>query len=165
VGITYPGAFVPLPRGILILGSSGAASAVSSGTAETQLASVAVPAGWMGKNGSLRITTLWSYTNSANTKTLRVRFGGSGGAIYQGLAITTTATSYMQCWIRNNNSASAQKAYNVSLGVFASTTSALATSAIDTAASTTVYISGKTASDGETITLEGYTVELIPGVL
>lgn len=156
---------IPRAQGITLLVSSSAASSVSSGTAETQLASITVPANLMGANGSLRITTWWSYTNNANTKTLRVRFGGSGGQTYATVNSTTLNTSYLQQWIRNNNSTSAQKGFAASAGAFSNGVAlALTTSAVDTTSATTIYISGQTATSGDTITLEGYTVEFIPGV-
>lgn len=158
---------IPRSQGILLLASSNTASSVSSGTAEVQLASVVIPAGIMGTNGILRIRTLWVYTSSGNTKTLRVRFGGSGGTIYGTATPTTTISSSGMTTIANNNSVSAQKGApsNMNLTVpFGAVNNALITSAIDTTAATTVYISGQPASGGETITLESYTVELIPGV-
>lgn len=147
----------------IILGSSGAAAGVTGTTSETQLASITVPAGAMGKNGAVGITTLWSYTNSANGKTVRVRFGGPSGVAYQTLVATTTATLQTQTIIINNNSTGAQKAFTGLTLPYATSTSALTTSSVDTTAATTIYISGQLASSGETITLESYTVELIPG--
>ena len=148
-----------------ILGSSGTTSAVSSGTVETQLGSVAVPAGAMGANGALRITAWWTYTNSGNNKTLRIRLGGAAGTIFWATVPTTTANSQTQITIRNNNSASAQKVFLAgATSPYSASATAPTTGAIDTSLATSVYISGQTASGGETITLESYTVELIPGV-
>lgn len=153
-----------LPSTIRIIGSSGAASSISSGTAEAQLASIPLLGNALGANGKLRIETRWSYTNSANNKTMRVRLGGSGGTVYMGVTVTTTATQQWLTIIRANNSMSAQKGYSSSAAVYTATTAALVTSAIDLTASTTIYISGQPASGGETVTLEEYLVELIPGV-
>ncbi len=149
---------------VSILGSSGAASAVSSGTAEVQLASVTVPANSMGANGKLRITTTWSYTNSVNAKTLRIRLGGSTGTIYLGVSPTTSASRTEQIVISNNNSTGSQKGSNAAANSFGISTGALTTSSVNTTAATTVDFSGQPASAGETITLESYTVELIPGI-
>ncbi len=147
-----------------ILGSSGTASSVSSGTAETQLASITIPAGVMGANGALRITTLWSYTNSVNNKSLRVRLGGASGSIMWSSVPTTTAMLQSAVIVFNSNSASVQKAINQGVSPYTSGAGSLLSAAVNTASSTTIYISGQTASSGETITLESYTVELIPGV-
>lgn len=150
---------------VLVLGSSSASVSVSSGTAEVQLGAITVPANSMGANGRLRITTWWSYTNNANNKTLRVRFNGISGTAFQTVVVTTTASSFLQININNNNATNAQKnvAANSSGGV-GSTASAFVTAAIDTTATVVVSITGQPASGGDTITLESYLVELIPGV-
>lgn len=149
---------------IRIIRSTGAASSVSSGTGETQLGSVTIPANFVGANGKLRISTLWSFTNNGNNKTLRVRLGGAAGTMYMGVTVTTTATHQWLTTIHANNATNAQKGYSSSAAVYTATTAALVTSAIDLTASTTLYFSGQTANSGDTITLEGYSVEFIPGV-
>jgi hypothetical protein len=53
---------------------------------ETRLAAVTVPANLFGLSGSLRITTLWTYTNSA----LNVRYSGSGGTQFVTHVATTS---------------------------------------------------------------------------
>lgn len=164
MGITYPGDFVPRLRGIYILGCSGVASSVSSGTAEVQLASIDVPANLLGANGKIRVTTLWTYTNSVNNKILRVRLGGSGGSAYLAATVTTTASMQAQTIIANNNATNVQKGFNGNTASFATTSNALVTGAVDTTAATTLYMSGQPASGGEVITLEGYVIEIIPGV-
>ena len=150
--------------GIRVIASSSNPASVSSGTAETQLAFITVPI--MRANDSLRVSTWWSYTNSGNNKTLRLRFGGSGGMAYLGQVSTTTATAYLQTWIRNNNSTSSQKGFNSNTGLFSGgSASALVTSSVNTEIGTaTLYFSGQTANSGERITLEAYTVELISGL-
>lgn len=147
----------------VILGSSGAPSSVTGTLTETQLASIVVPAGSMGVSGQLRVTTEWSYTNSANNKTLNVKWGGIGGTNFLGAIFTTTAGARFQQTIANKGSAASQKGW-ASSAAFGSFPSAFVTSAIDTSAATTLVISAQLANTGETITLEGYTVELIPGV-
>lgn len=157
---------IPRSRGILILGSSGTDSTVNSGTAETQLASISVPAGLMGTNGKLRIRTWWKTPDgTGNNKTMRVRFGGSGGTIYQSVVVTTTTGAYLECHVQSNNSASAQKNLSAnSSGAVGTVAGSFITSTVDTTVATSVYISGITALSGEIITLAGYTVEFIPGV-
>jgi hypothetical protein len=144
-----------------VLGSSGTSASVTGTLAETQLAAIAVPANLLGPNGALRITTVWTYTNSANNKTLNVRYSGSGGTQYLANVVTTSSAFVHQVTIYNRNNAAAQIAgqTNSAYGIGGSTTSA-----VDTTAATTVYISGQLANAGETITLQAYTVESIPGV-
>src|SRR5213079_2421852 len=52
-----------------VLAQSAVAASVTGTLTETVLATIAIPAGAMGVNGAIRVTALWSYTNSADTKT------------------------------------------------------------------------------------------------
>jgi len=129
-------------------------------TTEQTYVTVAVPAGAMGANGLLRITTVWTYTNSANNKTMRVRFGGTSGTQYTSATSTTTASLRTQCQIGNRNATNSQVGGSIVSAGFGTSTGANQTSAVDTAASVDLVISGQTASAGETLTLESYMVEL-----
>jgi len=151
-------------RSPIILAASNTAVPLTGTTNETALATITIPANLMGANGSLRIYTLWSYTNSANNKVLRARFGGIGGTAYLGQIFTTTAACSDMRIIANNNATNAQKGWNINGSLLGSSSGALATGAVDTTASTTLVISGTLANSGETITLEAYIVEFIPGV-
>lgn len=146
-----------------VLAASAVAAAHSGNTSETALASVQIPGGAMGPNGALRITTLWSYTNSANNKTLRIRLGGISGAGYLGNNVTTTATLRHQQIIQNRNAQNAQIGGFVSPMPIGASTSAPATSSIDTGAPVDLVISGQLANAGETVALESYMVELWRG--
>lgn len=151
----------PAPQ-IRILASSAVAVPFTGSTSETAIVTVSVPANSMGLNGRLRVTTLWSYTNSANSKSLRVRFGGIGGTAYFSQPNTTTATQRAQTEIQNRNSASSQVGCVPSAAAqWAASSVAVVTSAVDTTAAVDLVISGQLASSGETITLESYLVELI----
>lgn len=142
-------------------GQSGVAVPVTGTASETALASVTIPAGAMGANGSLRITALFSYTNSVNNKTVRVRFGnGLSGTTFAQSTLTTTAATRLTLTIQNRNSAASQIGGLVN-GSLGGTASASVTGTIDTTASQTLTISGQLANTGETITLESYVVELL----
>ena len=153
-------AFRPRSR-ISVLGATAVAVSGGADTNENILATITVPAGAMGLNGILRIYTLFTYTNSGNNKTTRVRFGGIGGTVYGSDVFTTTATFSDMRIIQNRGAANSQVGMKASAGVFTSSTAAVITSAIDTSAATTVVITAQKASAGETMTLEAYMVELI----
>jgi hypothetical protein len=112
----------------------------------------------MGPNGMLRITSLWSHTNSANSKTPRVEFAGTQ---FYGGSFTTVATSRMSRTIANRNAANSQVGGPAS-GTFnwGSTTAAVTTSSINTSIDQDLVFSGQLANSGETIALESYLVEL-----
>jgi len=146
-----------------VLGAAGVAASHTGDTAETQLASLTLPGGAMGPNGVLRVTTLWSYSNSANSKTLRVRLGGLSGTAFQANAVTTSNIGVMQRTIQNRNSQSSQIGFNIANAVSYTTVgsgTSVATGAVDTSVDQSLVITGQLASAGETVTLESCLVEL-----
>jgi hypothetical protein len=144
-----------------VLAASAAAVSHTGDTLETALATIPIPAGAMGPNGQLRVTTQWSYTNSANAKNLRVRFGGTSGTSYLAQAVTTTASSVFQNRIANRGAANSQ--IGNSNTAFGSTTAGVITSAVDTSATADLVITGQVVNSGETLALESYLVELFHG--
>ena len=154
------GAIIRAPR-IRILGASAVAVSGPADTNENILATITVPAGAMGLNGILRVTTLWTVTNSGNLKTLRARLGGIGGTDYMTIGLTAALSHHHVVMIRNRGAANSQIGFTPSSIPFNTSTGANITSAIDTSAAQTFVITGQKASAGETITLESYLVELI----
>jgi hypothetical protein len=150
--------------GASLLAASAVALSVTGNTNETVLATVSIPAGSMGLNGGVVVKSTWSHTNSANSKTLRIRFGGVSGTAYLSYGATTTATlTETERRIRNRNSASSQVG-NAPTGVQSGGSSgAIPTSAVDTTAVVDIVISGQLALGSESITLENYEVWLLPG--
>src|SRR5687767_4986995 len=74
---------------VSLLAASPAAIAHTGTTDETVVATVVIPGGLMGTNGRLRVTSLWTWPNSANSKTVRVRFSGlSGTQVNAGVGTT-----------------------------------------------------------------------------
>lgn len=151
--------FIKDTEGFRTLAASGVLASTTGNTTENTLATIAIPAGAMGPNGILKVTSLWSYTNSANNKTLRMRLGGAAGTVFMEIGNTTSAYYYSQRIIQNRNSASSQIGHAGGTATF--TTSTLATSGtINTANAQDLVLTGQLASAGETITLEGYIVEI-----
>ena len=145
--------------GIVTLAVSGANVPHTGTINETTLTTVSIPADIMGANGAIELLPLYDYTNSANTKTLKAKFGG--GLVYS-IATTTTTSCQMQYIVRNANSKSAQvaQASSGSAGMGA-VASALLTGSINTANAVSLTITGQLANSGETINLRGYIVRLI----
>lgn len=142
-----------------VLKQSGVAAPVTGTTAETTLATIPLPAGIMGLNGVLRITMVWTVTNSANNKSLRVVLGGS---LFSGVDLTTTASAQFQVHIRNRGVANSQIGFISSSGFpFSTSGGSPVTGTVDTAVAQNLLITGQLASGAETITLEAYTVELL----
>lgn len=163
IDINSPGASANALRAALAkqgagtFAQSAAPQSVTGTTSETTLATITIPGGAMGANGRVEVMALFSYTNSANNKTLRVKFGGTTMAN----AVPTTSASYAaSATIANRNSVSSQVA-NGSLAPGA-TGAAVAAATADTTADVVLTITGQLANAGETITLESYSVALRP---
>lgn len=149
VGVKAPG----------VLAQSGGPISITGTLVETTLATIAIPASSLTTNGSLRITTLWSYTNSANTKTVRVRLAGTQIGL---AAATATAAVQGQVIITNRAALNSQVCNGNNMAApFGTTTSAPVITAIDMAVSQNVTLTATLSNVGETITLESYTVEIL----
>lgn len=145
-----------------VLAADAVAVSHTGDTSETILATHPIPAGAMGPHGALRVTSHWSFTNSANAKTMRLRLGGIGGASF--LASTHTAASggAYQRTIQNRNSQSSQIAYQHNNGNSFSTGS-MTTGAVDTSEAQDLVLTATLGNADETITLESCLVELFHG--
>ncbi|PRZ51236.1 hypothetical protein BX589_12077 [Paraburkholderia fungorum] len=141
----------------LVLAQSAAPSSVTGTTATTTLASIPIPAGVMGVNGALRLTLNWSTTNNANTKTVAVTLGGTQVYSTGNQSVLSVQT---QINIRNRNSQSSQVT-SASIVTFGGSGSAVTTTSIDMTQARTLAITGTLGSSSDTLTLEGYTLELL----
>lgn len=149
-------------KGVHVLAQSFVAASHTGDTNETTLATVTVPAGAMGANGSVRVTTYWSRTNNGNTVTMFVRFNGTGGTAYLNSPTVSRATLADQLVIANRNATNSQVGrYVAGQPSYSSSTGAAVTSSIDTTAAVDISIRGQLGTGTDTITLEGYLVELI----
>lgn len=128
-------------------------------TGATVLKTVKVPGGTMGKNGMLRITTLWSWNNTTGTKVVQIAFAGS---VTHGSSGTTSQSIELQKSIRNRNSESAQVIHNVpNLSTVSGT--AVTTIAVDTSVDQDITFLANLSVATDTATLESYLIEVIPG--
>lgn len=145
------------------LAKSGVPASVTGTTVETTLATITIPAGAIGPNGFVEIIPLYTYTSSTNTKTLRIRLGGSEvwSSVVASAALFANRPSSI---INNAGNASSQITLNSPTGF--GTAGALAQvvrTTINTAAATTLTITGTLATASETITLESYLVRITYG--
>lgn len=144
-----------------VVGASSVQTSHTGDTNETTLATITVPAGAMGANGFVRVFALYSFTNSVNAKTCRVRFNGIGGTVYASAGLTSVATWRAEASIGNRNSASSQVGGpNNTTNTFSSSTTAVSTSAVDTTSAVDIVLTGQLTNSGETIAIESYVVEL-----
>lgn len=139
------------------LAVSSTPSSITGTTVETALATITIPGGLMSANGTIEVMSLWSYTNSANAKNLRLRWGSMSGSTVFAVGATTSASCFNYCIARNNNSTSSQKLFAAGALGFG-TSATISTPSIDTSANFSIYLTGQVASAAETVTLESYHV-------
>lgn len=143
--------------------SAIASSKADDDANERDLAAIIIPRGAMQVNSALRITAHWTVPNSAATKRLRARFGGT---VLYNLDITTSVAFTHQFVLMNRNSLSSQMGgpNNVaSLSTFGS--NAIQTAfTVDFATAQTLTLTGQwpvAGAGSNNITLEGYIVEVL----
>jgi len=127
-------------------------------TSETELASITIKGGLMGAKGKLKIWPLLSMTNNANGKTIKLKMDGN---IFYGNTRTNEAQLQFLSIVRNTNSQSVQK---ISSGITAGlgvSTGAVTSLTVNTSADFTISITGQLAVGTDTLTLEGFFVEIV----
>lgn len=144
----------------LVLFQSGVAVSHTGNTNETTLATIAVPAGTIGANGQVDIEALFSHTNNANAKNLRIRMGS---VILLFIAPTANAVTQTHTRFANRNSQASQVLFPVGgTSSWGSTTTAVSTLAENTALAVNITITAQLANAADTITLESYLVKIFP---
>ncbi len=141
---------------VQVLAQSGVAASWTGTTDEVALATVNVPGGLLGLNSAIRVKVVFTTTNSANNKTLRVRYGG---ILMGGQTVTTVASSNFEWVIRARGVRNSQ----VSFPQPAAQTTALSpiTSSINSDSDQPLVISCSVALSSESCGMEGYTIELM----
>jgi hypothetical protein len=148
-------------RGVNVLAASAVAVSHTGTTSETVLATVSVPANWMGPNGALEIEFLGTNNNNANDKTWFVRLSSTQ---FAGQVQTTTISYKHHLVIANRNSASSQIGTTpgpASTGTWGQGNTAVTTAALDTTAALSLTIRGQLEDAGDNMQLEQYIVKLI----
>ena len=167
VGVVYAGkygvangvgsvAFTPvIPSGTLTA-VTGSNSAFTGSTTETTLVNVTVPAGSLGNNGQIVVTSNWACNNSAGAKAGVVYLGGT--AVGTASSYTTSTGGSSMNSIRNRGVLNVQTSQLVG----GAAASASVYTAIDTSIDKAITITGDTATATDHIVLEGFTVMMWP---
>lgn len=148
----------------ILLASSWVAVSGAADTNENTLATITVPANTLRANGILRLMSFWSFTNNANTKTMRVKYSGAAGTAYMSFALTTQGSVMGITTIANANATNSQTGGTMAVGgnnTALSSGATAITSSVDTTAATTILLTGQKATGTDTLTLIGYTCEYI----
>lgn len=144
----------------VVVAKSAVAVSHTGDTAKTTVATVTLPGGLVGLNGSVEIITLWSNTGNANNKTVRIELGSTA---YMAMVLTTNIGAQGWTSIRAVNSQSSQKGHGPGTTTqFGTTGNAMVTSSLDLSADQTLTFSVQLASAGDTAALESYEVVVTP---
>lgn len=147
---------------VQLLDVSGAAVSHTGDTNETALATIPIAAGLMDINDRLEISGVFTFPNSANIKTLRVRLGGIAGTIFKSFTPTTTTQIDFLTHITNRGAQDAQVGPPAGqIVINQSIAASVVTGAIDMSEAQDLVITAQLASAGETITLQSRCVKLI----
>lgn len=142
------------------IGQQNTAVSCDADTAEKMLFEMDLKAGLIEKNDVLKITPEFSFTNSANNKTLTVRVGGF--TVFTKTRTSTTGESPL-IELRSRNSLNSQRLpYGVS-STYSSGGYSGSNYSIDFSVDQKIQITGQKASAVDTLTLESVLVELKRG--
>lgn len=149
------------------VGQSAVQVSHTGDTSEFVLATVTIPANTLGKNGRIEIWANFGNNNSGNNKTYRIRWGASGAGtggtqIWTG-SNTTNVTHAVPAGVANRNATNSQVVIGGQAANGWSGSTTLVTAAIDTTAATEVTFTGQLANSGDNVTIEAYSVRVIPG--
>lgn len=149
----------PPASNISTFATAGPAS-LTGATIETNITSIKIPANSLGKNGAVFASCLWSYPNSANSKSLIVRWSATQSALAGTLvgnlgAVTTSVVAQTGHILRNNNATNAQLAFSASnVALYGIGAAAANTGTVDTTADAYLNINGILALGSETLTVQ-----------
>lgn len=146
---------IPLPLPVF---SSGVQVPNTLTTTDNVLQSFTIPGKTMGPNTTIRITAIFSMPNNANTKTFRVRFGGT---IFHQASYTTSVTTNIEVLIQNRGALNSQVCQVISMIGPAFNTGPVLTGSVDTTVDQVVSFSAQAGVGTDQLNLERCSVELL----
>ena len=156
--------------GVPVVGTNTAFATTGPGaftgdTSEAAGPTITIPAGSMGANGMLHAWAYSTQTNSAGTKTFRLRFSGAAGTVYYVSNLTTQLSLLMTAGILNRGTESAQIGYTTAgdSPTISFSTAGAVTSSVNTAAATTLVFSLQKGTATDNKILENFRVDLFYG--
>lgn len=138
-----------------VLTQSAVAVPHTGDTNETTLATVTIPGGSMGPNGSLFVETLFGKIGTT-AATIRIKLGGT---TVRAQSTGGDASANTAVRVFNRNSQSSQVSFNSAV-VYNSSGSTPNETTIDTSADVSLTITAQLGLGSETITLEAYQVSI-----
>jgi hypothetical protein len=139
-------------RPIEILAGSAVATSCALTAVDEVLASFNIPGGILGVNSVLQIEPLWTFSSSANNKTLRIKIGGT--TVYS--ATRTTSIKEAPLFVLANRNSLTKQIKPYDDVYVAAGSNAPATYTIDFSVLNTLEITGQRANGGDSLVLEYY---------
>lgn len=138
----------------------------TNNTIEFKTYGILVPGGLLATGCEVQVVQEWTYPNSANSKTFRVRFGAANdltGTVMAAPVFTTTATEQQLHNFRIADSGVAAQTGMATVIAMAYTTSssAPATATVDTANNSYIVISSQRTLGTEAVVNKAYSVDII----
>lgn len=158
LGLYWNGTTWKLSTAQQLLGLQHTAVACDADTNEKTLYTLAIPP--MGPNTQVIVRTIWSMTNSANNKIIKMKAGAT--TVYSN-TLTTIATDVRDIFFRNRNATNAQITGFGNSAMYGTGTGAVQTWTVETNAGFTLTLTGQKASAGEALTLESVDVFIVGG--
>lgn len=147
------------PKTIVLETSAVARPHPGTITTEHTFVTVNVPPSLLGLNGVLEVEAVFSYSNNANTKSMRFKFGG--GSFFSTSATATSSAAFVKKLQNRGDVASQLGEAPTSQAGGGTNANPPYTSAIDTTQTVAVTITGQLAVGTDTMTLERYVVRVI----
>ena len=135
-----------------------ASVALTGTTSETTLLTVNIPAGLIGISGKVKMYPLYSMTNNANGKVLRVKLGGSTAF---SAFVSNSSQSSALVIIRNVGSEAVQKSSTGVVSGLGNISTPLTSLTINTSAATTITVTGQLINSADTMMLEDFFMEIV----
>lgn len=144
----------------IIVGASGAASSVTGTVNETTLyTSPTIKGITLGINEAIRCFAIFSYTNSANNKVLRLKFNATNA---YGITQTVTSAVMREANFMTRGTVNTQVGPNAGItNAFGTSNNAVVQIAATLNTDFTITVTGQLANSGETITLESVFIKII----
>ncbi len=149
----------------LVVSQTGAGTSAPANTSENVLVTARIPGNLLGKNGQIKVTTLWSHTNNANAKTVRVRFGWTGGVtgtVVSQVSVASQSSSTVSAELTNRNSLASQAAIGTGIVASGNPQLWLVGASLDTSSDQFIAITAEKANGADSMTLESYSIEVCP---
>lgn len=150
---------MPYSPGPALTWNGGAAIAHTGTADETTKISKLVPGGLMGINGRIEYDLYYSWPDTANDKTVKVKLGGT--TFVTRLTTGTQTTGRINGFIANRGEEDSQVGCHLqATGGFGESATAVVTASVDTEEDAFFTVTCQLETDSETLTIQAYSIKV-----